>query len=160
MTGPKAIGTTEKRWGRGVLGAMVAVAVLGGGVSVAMAQGDPVAERKALFKQMAGALREPGKMLKGETPFDAALVKAALETVAANSAKLPALFPEGSSSGDTATLARAWEDKADFTARFDALNKDATAALASVKDLDSFRAAMPKVLGNCGACHKIYRKPS
>ncbi|MFC0282997.1 c-type cytochrome [Camelimonas abortus] len=165
MTGTGTVSTGGRRHGRhGLLrmaGALVAAAAItAGAATVAVGQGDPIAERKALFKQMGAALREPGKMLKGEATFDLAAVKAALETVATSSAKLPALFPDGSDTGDTAALAKAWEDRADFNARFVNLSKDARAALASVTDAESFRTVMPKLLGQCGACHKIYRKPS
>lgn len=130
------------------------------GATAVVAQEDPLAARKALFKQMAGALKEPGQMLKGETPLDLAKVKESLALVAANADKLGALFPEGSNTGDTAALPKVWEDKADFTGRFEKLSRDAGAAIVSITDMDSFRATMPKVLGNCGACHKVYRKPS
>lgn len=146
--------------GKTLLCSLAVVFALGAGATAVVAQDDPLAARKALFKQMAGAMKEPGQMLKGETPLDLAKVKASLALVAANSEKLGALFPEGSNTGDTAALPKIWESKADFTDRFDKLSKDASAAIVSITDMDSFRANMPKVLGNCGACHKVYRKPS
>ncbi len=146
--------------GKGMFFGVAIVALAGVGLGAAFAQEDPVATRKALFKQMAGALKEPGQMLKGEAPLDLAKVKEGLAVVAANSAKLGDLFPETSKTGDTTALPKVWEDKADFTGRFDTMGKDAAAAIVSVKDMDSFRAAMPKVFGSCGGCHKIYRKPT
>ena len=38
------------------------------------------------------------------------------------------------------------------------LSSDAKAADATVKDLDSFKAAMGEVGKNCGGCHNTYRK--
>jgi len=146
--------------GKRMLCGLALAMLLGAGATAVVAQEDPVAARKALFKQMAGALKTPGQMLKGEAPLDLARVKEGLAVVAANSAKLGGLFPETSKAGDTGALPKVWEDKADFTGRFDTLGKDAAAAIVSIKDMDSFRAAMPRVLGNCGACHKIYRKPT
>ncbi|MGV2978674.1 c-type cytochrome [Camelimonas sp. ID_303_24] len=146
--------------GKRMLCGLALAMLVGAGASAVVAQEDPIAARKALFKQMAGALKAPGQMLKGEAPLDLAKVKEGLAVVAANSAKLGSLFPESSKTGDTGALPKIWEDKADFTGRFDTLGKDAAAAIVSIKDMDSFRAAMPKVLGNCGACHKIYRKPT
>jgi cytochrome c556 len=47
---------------------------------------------------------------------------------------------------------------ADFKARFVKFGEDAKAADASVKDLDSFKAALGNIGKNdCGACHQEYR---
>lgn len=154
MTGTRAL------FGKSMLRGLAVVLLLGAGATAVLAQGDPLAERKALFKQMAAAMKEPGQMLKGEAPFDLVKVKQGLAVIAANSAKLGDLFPDTSKSGDTHALAKVWEDKADFSGRFEKLNKDAAAALVSIDNVEGFRAALPKVLGNCGACHKIYRKPT
>jgi cytochrome c556 len=141
------------------LAAVVAVTMAIGATAV-VAQSDPIAERQKILKGMGAAVKDSGNMLKGAEPFDAAKVKAALEVVAADAAKLPTLFPEGSGTGKTAALPRIWENKADFEARWAKLGKDATAAAASITDEASFKATMPGVFGNCGACHKEYRKPS
>ena len=130
------------------------------GVTAVVAQSDAISERKKLFKEMAGAVKGPGQMLKGTEPFDLAKVKAGLGVVAANAAKLPKLFPEGSDKGDTDALPAIWKNKDDFVARFAKLEKDATAAAAAIKDEATFKAELPKVLGNCGGCHKEYKKPS
>jgi cytochrome c556 len=46
----------------------------------------------------------------------------------------------------------------DFKARFAKFGSDAKAADASVKDLDSFKAAMGNIGKNdCGGCHEVYR---
>ena len=39
-------------------------------------------------------------MIKGETPFDAAAAKAAMEKIAANAAEIPADFPPGTEGGN------------------------------------------------------------
>ena len=47
---------------------------------------------------------------------------------------------------------------ADFKARFAKFGEDAKAAAASVKDLDSFKAAFGNIGKNhCGGCHEQYR---
>jgi len=146
--------------GKGMFCGVVLAALVGVGLGSAFAQEDPVAARKALFKQMAGGVKASGQMLKGDAPLDLEKVKEGLAVIVANSSKLDGLFPEGSMTGNTEALPKIWENKADFDARFVKLGKDAAAAIVSIKDMDSFRAALPKVLGNCGACHKIYRKPA
>ena len=54
--------------------AMAAVAV---GVTVALAQSDPVAQRKALMKSNGQNAAPVNRMVRGEEPFDAAKVNAA-----------------------------------------------------------------------------------
>jgi len=137
--------------------AVAAVAVVALGVT-AVAQQDPIAARKALMKttgQNAGTL---GKMVKGEDPFDLAKAKAAFAVFQDTAAKAPALFtPDSKTGGETAALPKIWEDMADFKAKFVKFGEDAKAAEASVKDLDSLKAAFPAVGKNCGGCHELYR---
>lgn len=114
--------------------------------------------RKSLLEQMGKSAKEPGKMMKQEIPFDAATVDAALDTIIANASKLPALFPEDSKSGGkTEALPAIWENKDEFTGRYDKLVADAKAAKANLGDEFAFMEAWPKVAGNCGGCHKKYR---
>jgi cytochrome c556 len=78
---------------------------------------------------------------------------------------MPALFPDSSKSEANSPEAdefsptlKVWEDMADFKARFIKFGDDAKAADASVKDLDSFKAAFGNIGKNdCGACHEKYR---
>jgi cytochrome c556 len=138
-----------KRW----LGAALALSV---GIGTAMADDDPVKERRALMKANGGATRTVVGMLKG-APFDLDAVKAALKTYADSAAKGPALFPDSSKGGDTNALPAVWENKADFTARFAKFADDINAASAAIVDAASFKATMPGVLKNCGGCHELYR---
>jgi secreted PhoX family phosphatase len=64
-----------------------------------------------------------------------------------------------SETGDTNALPAAFDNKADVMARLDKLAADAKAAGAAIKDEASFKAEWPKVVSNCGGCHKEYRKP-
>jgi cytochrome c556 len=136
--------------------AVVAVAALG--ASTVLAQQDPIAARKAIMKgngQAAGAL---AKMVKGEAPFDLATAQKSFATFEDAAAKMPALFPDNSKTGGETTAApKIWEDMADFKARFVKFGEDSKAAAASVKDLDSLKAAFPNVGKNCGGCHELYR---
>ena len=61
--------------------------------------------------------------------------------------------------GETDTLPAAFEKKADLFAKFDKIAADAKAAEGAIKDEASFKAEWPKVVSNCGGCHKEYRKP-
>jgi len=123
----------------------------------AFADSPAIGARKALLKEMGRASGPVGKMLRGDDAFDLAKVQAALDVIAANSAKLPEFFPEDSQTGDTKALPAIWQNKADVVARFGKLHEDAVAAGPAITDEASFKAEMPKVLGNCGACHQRYR---
>jgi len=129
------------------------------GVGVAIAQQDVIKERKALMKSNGDAAKIAGAMIKGAQPFDLAAAQKILTTFADAASKMPALFPDNSKTGeDTAALPKIWEAMADFKARFEKFGKDATAAKASVKDLETFKAAMGNIGKNdCGGCHQLYR---
>lgn len=138
--------------------AAAAVAVLAFGATAVVAQQDPIAARKAIMKsngQAAGAL---AKMVKGEEPFDLATAKKSFATFQDAAAKMPGLYPDNSKTGgETSAAPKIWEDMADFKAKFVKFGDDAKAADASVKDLDSLKAAMGVVGKDCGGCHEVYR---
>jgi len=65
------------------------------------------------------------------------------------------LFPDDSKTGDTATRCRS-PSRRRRTCR-QALGRRQAAA-AAITDKASFKAQWPKVVTNCGGCHKEYRK--
>ena len=138
--------------------AMAAVTI---GLSVAIAQSDPVSQRKALMKSNGQNAAALGRMVRGEDPFDAAKVNAAFAEWTEAGQKLPTLFPNPPKPGeDTRALPKIWEDKADFTGKIAAFatvvadNKD------KAKTLDELKVAMPQVGKACGNCHELYRRPA
>jgi len=139
---------------------VAAVAALAIGATVVMAQNAAVIDqRKAAMKAFGGAAKGPGGMAKGDAPFSADTVKASLKTIQDTADKAKGLFPDDTKIGETDTLPAAFEKKADLFARFDKIAADAKAADAAIKDEASFKAEWPKVVSNCGGCHKEYRKP-
>ena len=138
--------------------ALAAITTVALGATAVMAQQDPIAARKALMKangQAAGAL---AKMVKGEASFDQATAQKSFATFEDAAAKMPPLFPDKSKTGgETAASPKIWENMADFKAKFVTLGEDAKTAKASVKDLDSLKAAFGNVGKNCGGCHETYR---
>jgi len=139
-----------------IVATFAAIAV---GATVVYAQSAAIGQRQQVMKSIGGAMKEPGGMMKGETPFDLAKVQASLKTLSEQPPKMKDLFPDDSKAGDHGTLPVAWEKKAEFVAKFDKLAADATAATAAIKDEASFKAEWPKIGANCGGCHKEFRKP-
>ena len=139
-----------------LIAAVAAVAALC--ATSVVAQQDPIATRKATMKQVGGATRDGAQMVKGEAAFDLAKAKNVFAVYQTAAAKMPELFPANSKTGGETTAApKIWEDMAGFKSRFDKFAAEAKAAEASVKDLDSFKAAFGNVTKNCGGCHETYR---
>lgn len=135
-----------------------AVAVVAFGATAVVAQQDPIAARQALMKANGKAAGAIVKMVKGEAPFDLATAKKSFAAFEDAAAKMPALFPENSKTGgETTASPKIWESMDDFKAKFVKLGTDAKAADASVKDLDSLKAALGVIGENCGGCHETYR---
>jgi cytochrome c556 len=140
-----------------------AVAAIALGVTAAIAQQDPVAARKALMKANGDQGKIGAAMIKGEAPFDLAKAHEIFATWQNASTKAPALFSENSTDQPTAedpysASPDIWQNLEDFKARLAKLGADAKAADASVKDLDSFKAAFANIGKNdCGGCHEKYR---
>ena len=99
-------------------------------------------------------------MVKGDVPFELPKVQASLKTFQETAVKAKGLFGDDTKTGETDTLPAAFEKKADLMARFDKLGADAKAAEGTIKDEASFKAEWPKLISNCGGCHKEYRKPA
>ncbi len=136
---------------------VIAAALVAAGAATAFA--GPIEDRQAMMKAMAKNTKELAAVAKGETPFDAAKVKALLQVYVDDSAKLPTLFPDDSKTGGTDPTTAApkiWEDQAGFKAAAAKLGTDATAALAAA-DQASFAKAFGTVASNCNACHGTYR---
>jgi cytochrome c556 len=139
---------------------LVAGLVLAGVVTSAIAQNDPIAQRKAIMKGVGDLwYGDVNKMMKGELPYNHATVVTALERMQAAGKSVVSLFPDNSKTGgETKALPEIWTQKADFDARWPRMVAEATAALASVKDEASFKAAQPNLNKNCQECHSTYRQ--
>jgi cytochrome c556 len=118
-----------------------------------------IKQRQDALKAMGKAVKEPVMMFKGEAEFDLVKVQAALKVMQEKAAILPTLFPDDSKVGeDTEALPAIWENKADVESRFKKLGEDAKKAEAGITDQASFETQFKDVMGNCGGCHKKYRK--
>jgi len=135
------------------------------GVCAAVAQEDPIKARKALMKANGDQAKILSDMSKGDKPYDQAAVTKGLAQFQEAAAKMPNLFPDNSKSeagspaaDDFSPSPKVWENMVDFKARLAKFGDDAKAASASVKDVDSLKAALGNIGKNdCGACHQDYR---
>jgi cytochrome c556 len=137
------------------------VAALAVAATVAYAQNlEAIKQRQDAMKAVGNAAKGPGAMAKGEAMFELPKVQAALKVYQEQARKLLNLYPEDSKTGgETAALPVIWERKQEFLAGYEKLAQDAAAAAAVIKDEASFKTEWPKVMGNCGTCHKTFRKP-
>ena len=129
-------------------------------LTASAASADPIADRQALMKANGKAAGQLGAIAKGEAPFDAAAVLAALTTINDDAQKLDVatLFPAGSDKGDTTASPKIWEDMAGFQAKVDKFKTDAAAALAAPPaDVDGVKATLGVLGQNCGGCHETFR---
>ncbi|CAM5772960.1 cytochrome C556 [Labrys miyagiensis] len=136
---------------------VIAAALVAVGVTTAFA--GPIEDRQALMKAMAKNTKEAAGYAKGDTPFDAAKVKALLQVYVDDAAKLPTLFPDDSKTGGTdptTASPKIWEDMAGFKSHAAKLSADATAAMGAT-DQASFAKAFGTLASNCNSCHGAYR---
>lgn len=137
---------------------MLAVSAIAIGITAVAAQSDPIAQRKAIMKEVGAQTKTGGGMAKGEVPYDQAKAQAIFTHYSDAATKMPNLFPDNSKTGgDTAALPAIWENKADFNAKFAKFGADAKAAASAVKDADSFKTTFSGITKNCGGCHETYR---
>jgi len=128
------------------------------GISAAIAQGDPIAERKGIMRGNGAATRAGTQMIRGEAQFDLAKAKEVFAGIAAGMERFPTLFPENTKTGgETTASPRIWEDPQGFRAAAAKIVQDASQAAAATADLPTFQANFQRVTANCGACHQAYR---
>lgn len=129
------------------------------GVGAAIAAGEPQVVRQEMMKQVGGAVGAMSAIVKGEKPYDAAVVQASLAKLVEVGKVFPDQFPAGSEVGlETEASPKIWENMADFKAKSAALVTAAEAQLAAMPaDQAGVGAAMKAVGATCGACHETYR---
>ena len=137
---------------------VLALSLLAAAAGVAHA--DPIADRQALMKSFGPIMGSLAPVAKGEKPYDAAEVLAALTKLNEQAQKfdVPSLFPEGSNTGDTKASPKVWEDMAGFKAADEKFKSDVAAAVAAPPaDLPAFQKQFAAIGQNCASCHQAYR---
>jgi cytochrome c556 len=120
----------------------------------------PIEDRQDAMKQNGKAIGPLVAILKGEQPYDAAVVKTNADQIHDDFAKAFASFPPGSDKGPPETYAKAeiWSDPDGFKAAQDQAMK-AVEALAATTDEASFKTALGGLGDSCKNCHEKYRRP-
>jgi len=139
-----------------VIGALAAGTMVGG-ATVALAQGDVIAQRKDNRKQMGAAMRAVKAIVEAKGPTSGAVEQAAkMKTLEAAFVKM---FPPGSDKGDTRALPAVWTDWAGFEAASKATSMavDNLAKAAGSGDQAALAAAFAATGKTCGACHQKFQ---
>jgi cytochrome c556 len=110
------------------------------------------------MKKIGGSVGAMTAIAKGEKPYDADAVKAALTTISETAKVFPDQFKPGTETGDKVASPKIWENLADFKSRADKLSSDAETLLAQLPaDAAGVGGALKTLGGNCGGCHQNYR---
>ena len=125
---------------------VIATSVLVVGLVAALAQSDPIAERKELMTLNGkGFYVDLNRMVRGQAPYDQAKVDAAFEQIVSSAKKIPTLFPDNAKPGAKTSASpedkysaspKVWENKADFEAKNADLVKVVSSVRGNVKNLD------------------------
>ncbi len=140
------------------LSIMAALALTTAGVTTAQ---DAIAQRKALMKEVGGATKLSSEMIKGEKPYDAAAIKAALDATAAACADWDKWWGEDTQKGETVesfAKPEVWTDAEGWKAA-GAKFGEAYTAISAAADEAAFKAAFPALGESCGGCHEKFRRP-
>jgi cytochrome c556 len=138
--------------------------ILGLGITLAYAAADDqIKARQAEMKGNGKAIGALVAIMKGEAPYDAAVVKASLDAMAAGDAAAGAANAWDASSMEGATIEtwakpEIWAEGSDIGAKYQAW-VDARAALAATTDEAGFKAAFPALGASCAGCHESFRRP-
>ncbi|MHA6298057.1 c-type cytochrome [Devosia sp. CAU 1758] len=113
---------------------------------------EAVAMRQAL-------MREDGGILRTARDASGAEAIAAMTRLRDNYSHIPALFPEGSTVGDSDALPAIWENWEAFTAIVDTGVAAAEAGIAAAEagNAAAYSTAVQTLMGTCGQCHGQFR---
>ncbi|MEZ5924060.1 MAG: cytochrome c [Hyphomicrobiaceae bacterium] len=148
--------------GKTLSGLAAGMAVLGFGVTMAFAAADDtIKARQACMKAHGGEFAVIQPIMKGEKPYDAAALKTAYDAADAACADYANFWGEDTKTGETVeTFAKEeiWTDAEGFKAAGGAF-WEAYQAVRNAADEAAFKAAVPEMGKQCGACHEKYRRP-
>lgn len=145
-----------------VLALTLGLGLAGAGAGLAAGSADElITARQAEMKTNMKAMKALVSILKGETPYDAAAVKAAAQSItdAQSEGTAKGVWDAATQNGATVNSGakpEIWSDAAGFAAAWKKLDS-AVATLAATSDETSFKAAFPALGAACKSCHETYR---
>jgi cytochrome c556 len=139
---------------------VLATAAAASSIVASLAFAGPIEDRQAAMKANGKAMGPLVAIMKGEAPYDGAVVKSSTDTVLADFEKALKSFPEGSDKGSVETWAKPeiWLDMEGFKKAGDNA-VTAVKVLAATSDEAGFKAAFPAVGEACKNCHEKFRRP-
>ena len=125
----------------------------------ALAQGDPIVERRAGLKRMGEHMQAMKAVVDSRGPVQP--LAATVDDMIAWYRTMPQRFPEGSDRGDTKALPAIWTEREKFeTINGNMVNQlQALRTVAASGDAVAFAAAYAQTGQTCGTCHRPYRAP-
>ncbi len=130
-------------------------------VGAVVAQQEVANQTQTTMKATGRAMGGLAPMIKGEKPYDQAVVNASLTQLEETAKKLPAMFPDSIKGlkieGDYSSSPKVWEDKAGFAAKIESFAKVVAEAKGKITDLNSLKATMPAIGKECSGCHETFR---
>jgi cytochrome c556 len=140
---------------------LVVAGILMLSVGAVVAQQEVANQTQTTMKATGRAMGGLAAMIKGEKPYDQAVVNASLTQLEETAKKLPAMFPDSIKGlkieGDYSSSPKVWEDKAGFAAKIESFAKVVAEAKGKITDLDSLKATMPAIGKECSGCHETFR---
>jgi cytochrome c556 len=135
---------------------------VGAGVAYAAMSGDEaITARKACMKAHIGGVKTMVPMVKGEKPYDAAVIAGELDKMDKDCAQWADYWPKDSMTSKTQKTHAAeaiWSDPKGFDAAA-TVYYNAFLAVKATKDEAGFKAAFPALGQSCGGCHEKFRTP-
>ncbi len=101
-----------------------------------------------------------GAMMQGKTAFDSKTVGAAAEVIASHAAKMPELFPKGSTHKPSEALPAIWQDWDRFTKLAKDLEMSAgklAKSSATAQSAADIRQDLVSIGATCKSCHETFR---
>lgn len=131
-----------------------------GATTAGLSPKDAVEERERLMKAYKKDFGLIGKMVKGETPYDAAALQAAADSLDANAGKPWVHYTPESANEKSEAKAEVWSKPDEFKKEIDKFTA-ATAALktaAAAGNLDAVKKPVGDVGQSCKSCHDAFRE--
>ncbi len=133
------------------------------GISAAFAHSGAtgiVKERMDSMKDTGKQMKTIGEMVKGKTPYEREKAATAARTISLNAAKIPELFPEGSTSHPSEALPAIWQEWGSFEELAGRMGQSADALFKAANTASSgseLGSAFRQLAGTCKSCHEKFR---